>query len=147
MVSVIALMAAAAISLVLAIRADRQLNQAGSREQLIARVLTAPDAVMLTAPVMSDGTATVVMSHRDRSLVFTTAGLPPLPNGQCYQLWLMGPRGDRSAGMLPAQHAGMTSPVIASGLAARDWVGLTVEPEGGSSRPTSRPVLMMSLAA
>ena len=35
--------------------------------------------------------AMIVMSHRDHSLVFTTAGLPPLPVGRSYQLWLMGP--------------------------------------------------------
>jgi anti-sigma-K factor RskA len=85
------------------------------------------------------------MSHRDRALVFTTAGLPPLRGGRCYELWLMGPRGDRSAGMLPAPHGGMTSPVTATGLAAGDWVGLTVEPAGGSTHPTSRPILMLNL--
>ena len=110
-------------------------------------MLNAPDAVMLTARVHSGGTATVVMSRWDRSLVFTTAGLPPLTGAHCYQLWLMGPGGDRSAGMLPAPRGGVTSPVIASGLAAGDRIGLTVEPEGGSPDPTSTPVLMLSLTA
>ena len=62
-----------------------------------------------------------------------------------YQLWLMGPRGDRSAGMLPSPHGGMTGPVIAVGLAAGDRVGLTVEPATGlPRRPASRPILMLS---
>ncbi len=142
-----ALLAAAAASGVVALRAEHRLGQAELRDQAIAQVLNAPDAVMLTARVHSGGTVTVVMSRRDRSLVVTTAGLPPLTSARCYQLWLMGPGGDRSAGMLPAPHRGMTSPVIATGLAAGDWVGLTVEPAGGSPRPTSRPVLMLSLAA
>jgi anti-sigma-K factor RskA len=141
------LLALGAASSVVAVRAEHQLGQAGLREEAIAQVLTAPDAVMLTARVRVGGTATVVMSQQDRSLVFTTAGLPSLAGGRCYQLWLMGPRGDRSVGMLPAAHAGMTSPVVASGLVPGDWVGLTVEPEGGSPQPTTRPVLMLSLAA
>jgi anti-sigma-K factor RskA len=49
--------------------------------------------------------------------------------------------------MLPAAHGGMTGPVIASGVAAGDQLGLTVEPEGGSPQPTSRPILMVNLSA
>ena len=117
------------------------------RDHEIAQLMTAPDAVMLTARARPRGTATVVMSHRYRSLVLTTAGLPPLPAGLRYQVWLMGPSGDRSAGLLPAPHGGMTSPVIATGLAAGDWIGLTVAPAGGSAHPASTPVLMLDLTA
>lgn len=143
----VVLLAAASGSGVVALHADHQFGQAVLRDHAIAQVLTAPDAVMLTARVHSGGTATVVMSRKDRSLVFTTAGLPPLTRGRCYQLWVMGPRDDRSAGMLPAPNGGMTSPVVAAGLEAGDQVGLTVEPEGGSPQPTTRPVLMLSFAA
>jgi anti-sigma-K factor RskA/putative zinc finger protein len=111
----------------------------------IAEVLTSPDAVMLTARVRTGGTATAVISRGERALVFTTVGLPPLPATHCYQLWLMGPSGDRSAGMLPAQHHKMTTPVIASGLAPGDRVGLTIEPHGGTHQPTTPPVLMLTL--
>ena len=102
---------------------------------------------MVSTRERSRGTATVVMSHRYRSLVLTTAGLPPLPAGHRYQVWLMGPSGDRSAGLLPAPHGGMTGPVIASGLAPGDSIGLTVAPAAGSPRPASAPVLMLSLTA
>jgi anti-sigma factor RsiW len=141
------LLTAAAASAAVTIAAEHRLSAAESSEQAIAKVLTAPDAAMLTARVKAGGTVTVVMSHLDRSLVFTTAGLPLLPASRCYELWLMGPRGDRSAGMLPAPHEGMTGPVTATGLTAGDWVGLTVEPAGGSAHPTSRPILMLNLTA
>jgi anti-sigma-K factor RskA len=140
-------LAAAAASGAAALTAEHDLGAAQRGAHAIAEVLNAPDAVMVTARVTAGGTATIVMSHRDHSLVFTTAGLPPLLAGRCYQLWLMGPRGDRPAGMLPAPHAGMTSPVIVTGLTADDRVGLTVEPAGGSPHPTSTPVLMLSLTA
>lgn len=130
----------------IALAAEHRLGHTQLRDHAIAEVLTAPDATLLTSRVKAGGAATIVMSHRDHALVFTTAGLPAPPPGRRYELWLMGPRGDRSAGLLPAPHGGMTSPVIATGLAAGDWVGLTVEPAGGSRHPTSRPVLMLSLA-
>ena len=126
-------------------RAEREVSAGQQRAQQIARVLNAPDAVMLTDRVRTGGSATVVMSGRDRELVFTTAGLALLPASRCYQLWLMGPAGDRSAGMLPAPRDGMTSPVIASGIRARDRVAVTIEPEGGASHPTGAPILVMSL--
>ena len=59
----------------------------------------------------------------------------------------MGPRGDRPVCLLPVPHGGMTSPVVATGLIAGDWVGLTVEPAAGSRQPTTNPILMLSLTA
>jgi hypothetical protein len=139
-------LAVATVSGVTALTAEHRLGTAELRDHQIARVLTAPDAIMLTARAKSRGTATVVMSHRYRSLVLTTAGLPPLPAGRRYQLWLMGPSGDRSAGLLPGPHGGMTSPVIATGLGSGDWIGVTIAPEGGAAHPASSPVIMLNLA-
>ena len=138
-------LAAATASGVVAITTEHRLGAAELRDHQIAQVLSAPDAVMLTARIKPSGTATVVMSHRYHSLVLTTAGLPPPPAGHRYQLWLMGPSGDRSAGLLPAPHDGMTSPAIATGLAPGDRVGLTIAPEGGSTHPASAPILILSL--
>lgn len=59
--------------------AEDQVSAARQRAHQIAQVLNAPDAVMLTDRIKPGGTATVVMSDRDRALVFTTAGLPRLP--------------------------------------------------------------------
>jgi Anti-sigma-K factor rskA/Putative zinc-finger len=130
-----------------AVTAEHHLSSARQSDHAIAEVLNAPDAVLRTARVAAGGTATVVMSRRDRALVFTTDGLPPLRAGRCYQLWLMGPAGDRPAGVLPAPDHGMTSPVIATGLAAGDWVALTVKPAGRSPGSATAPILMLNLTA
>jgi hypothetical protein len=141
------LAAAAAIASQNALTAEHHVGADQTREHAIAEVLNAPDAVMLTARVTGGGTATVVMSHRDRALVFTTDGLPALPAGRCYQLWLMGPAGDRPVGVLPAPDHGMTSPVVAIGVATGDSVGLTVAPVGmAGHHPASAPILMLGLA-
>jgi hypothetical protein len=138
-------LAAAAASGAVAVTAEHHLGADQAREHAIAEVLSAPDAVMLTARITGGGTATVVTSRRDRALVFTAAGLPALPTGSSYQLWLMGPAGDRPAGVLPAPDHGMTGPVIASGVTAGDWVGLTAGPAGLSGHLAAKPILMLNL--
>jgi anti-sigma-K factor RskA len=136
---------AAVVFGVMAMGTQHRLNQAQNREHMLAAVLTAPDAKMMSARVTGGGTATVVMSHRERALAFSSAGLPSLPAGMAYELWLMGPPEARSAAMLPHPTHGMTSPVIATGLRSGDTVELTVEPSGGAAHPTGRPILVLTL--
>jgi hypothetical protein len=124
---------------------QHQLSAAQQREHAIAAVLGAPDAVTLTAKVTTGGTATVVMSPRAKMLVFTGNGLSALPATKAYELWLMGPAGDRSVGMLRSARHGMFGPMVVGGLHRRDQVGLTIEPVAGSGQPTTRPIVMVGL--
>jgi anti-sigma factor RsiW len=124
---------------------QHRLSATEERDHAVAAVLTAKDAVMRTSAVTTGGTATVVMSHRERSLVFIASELSSLPASRGYELWLMGPSGDRSVGMLPAQRGGMYGPMVVSGLRAGDRVGLTVEPAAGSPRPTTPAIVMVGL--
>ncbi len=126
-------------------RMQGRLDQAQVRDHTVAAVLSASDAKMMSAQVSTGGTATVVMSHHERALVFTAADLHVLPAGESYELWLIGPAGSRPAGMIDASTRGrMAGPMVVSGLAADDSVGMTVE-AGGSPGPTSPPVLMIKL--
>ena len=126
--------------------AVNRLSQQETRTHAIASVLVAPDATVLRARVATGGRATIIMSVREHALVFMAMSLPRLPASQRYELWLMGPSGDRPAGMLPrAAGDGMTGPVLARGLRPGDRLCLTLEPSGGSSRPSSRVLLAVPL--
>jgi anti-sigma-K factor RskA len=111
----------------------------------VATVLTAPDLTVLSGRLRTGGTATVMMSGRDRMLVFAASGLRALPDSQRYELWLMRPGADRPAGLLPMPRHGMSGPVVASGLRPGDRLGLTVEPAHGSRRPTTPLILVLAL--
>jgi anti-sigma-K factor RskA len=124
---------------------QQQLDQAQASSHQIAVVLTAQDAAMTTGPVIGGGTATIVMSPSRHALVFTAQGLHALPASRGYELWLIGPDGIRSIGMLPAGSHGMTGPVIASGLRQGDQLALTAEPADGSARPDTPMMLDMVL--
>jgi anti-sigma-K factor RskA len=120
-----------------------QLSQDRATSQQVAAVLTARDATMMTGTVRGGGTVTIVMSHARHALVFTAADLRPLPASRGYELWLVGPAGDRPVTMLPS--ATMTGPVIASGLRPGDHLALTAEPAGGTARPTTPMMLDLAL--
>jgi anti-sigma-K factor RskA len=146
---------AAGLAVVLAVAAVLLGVQAGSMHQRLAAqqqrdramtaVLGAHDAVVLTAAVSTGGTATVVMSHQARSLVFTARGLARLPGVRAYELWLTGPAGITPAGMLPPGYHGMSGPMVVGGLARGEQLELTVEPASGSRLPTSAPIVQLVL--
>ncbi len=147
--------AAAAIAAVVALsiawsNTEQQLTAARTQGQAIAAVLAAPDLRTVTGPVATGGLATVVFSGRRRELVVSATGLAALPAGKTYELWLIGPTpasgsAARRAGLLPAAVSGATTPVLAAGLLSGDKLGLTVEPAGGTSQPTTTPILLLNL--
>jgi anti-sigma-K factor RskA len=137
---------AAAVTLgVVQVSTQDRLNTVQAENQAIASVLSAPDARLTSATATVGGTATVVLSYSEQKIVFTSSGLPALPSSEVYQLWLIGTARTRSAGLLSEAGDGKTSPVLASGLQANDTVGVTVEPAGGTSSPTTTPILAMTL--
>jgi anti-sigma-K factor RskA/putative zinc finger protein len=123
---------------------DMRARDSGHASGIVTDVLLAPDAVMRSAPVRTGGMAIVVASGRKHMAVFIAHGLRSLPRTRRYELWLMGPRGERPAGLLAVHPGGMAGPALISGMSRGDMVGLTVEPASGSLKPTSRPVLMIS---
>ena len=116
----------------------------------IAGLLIAPDALVASAATSAGGTATVVASPRAAAMVFTSVGLPLLPPTSVYELWFIGTGGARPAGLVPAAPPGEregTTPVLASGLSGGDAIGVTVEPAGGSTAPTTSPIVVLTLPA
>jgi len=139
--------AAAAVLAAVQVSTQDQLNSAEAHSQDIAAVLAAPDAQITSAPTSVGGSAIVVVSRTEQKMVFTSSGLPALPSTQVYELWLLGPGTARPAGLLPAPVGGKTAPVLASGVQPDDKVGVTVEPAGGTSSPTTTPIVVMALPA
>ncbi|MGN6795777.1 MAG: anti-sigma factor [Streptosporangiaceae bacterium] len=126
---------------------QNELNRATARQAAITKVLEAPDARVVTQRTALGGTATVVYSHARHALILTSAHLPAPPHGKVYELWLLGPPRVRPAGLLPATARGHTSPLLVRGFVPGDQLGMTVEPAGGTSRPTTTPILVLTLRA
>ncbi|HEX8927984.1 MAG TPA: anti-sigma factor [Actinomycetota bacterium] len=122
-----------------------ELNQVRAENQAISLLLSAPRAKLLTHVVTHGGVATVVLAADRHELAVVTTGLPALPPGKVYQLWLIGKPKIVSAGLLPPAKNGQTPAVLATGVVKGDTLGLTVEPAGGSAQPTTAPILALPL--
>ncbi|HWM95948.1 MAG TPA: anti-sigma factor, partial [Streptosporangiaceae bacterium] len=132
--AVAASMAAAVALGITQLTAQHQLDQA--RATSIARVVTAPDAHVETARTSAGGSVTVVTSAALREAVVSTSGMASLPSSRVYQVWVMSPSGARSAGL-------MRGSSLLAAARPGDRIGITVEPAGGTARPTTTPVAVL----
>jgi len=124
-------------------RAIAELDRARTQNQLLAAIMAAPHVRVLSQRSAKGGVAVVLLASVRHQLIVTTSGLPALPAGKVYQLWLIGPTKIVSAGLLPAAKSGQTAPVVASGVVAGDKLGLTVEPAPGTAQPTTTPIIAL----
>ncbi|QXJ24554.1 anti-sigma factor [Actinomadura graeca] len=128
---------------VLAQRADERADRLQARQELVASVLTAPDARAVTGHVRRGGQGTVVVSRRLDKAVVVLAGLPSVSAARTYELWLLGDGAPRPAGLTE----GASGPVLLDGIGAATQVGLTIEPAAGSAAPTTPPIFAAALPA
>ena len=135
MLAVAASVAAAVALGITQLTAQHQLDQA--RATAIARVVTASDAHVTTARTSAGGSVTVVTSAALREAVVSASGMAPLPSSRVYQVWVMSPSGARPAGLMHG------SSLLASAVRPGDRIGITVEPAGGTARPTTTPVAVL----
>jgi anti-sigma-K factor RskA len=124
------------------ISTQHQLDTVQASNAAITRVVQAPDA-RIEKKATDGGTVTVVFSSQRDAAVITTSKLTSLPSGRVYQLWVMSSAGARSAGLV--SQPDQASQVLAAGVRAGDKIGMTVEPAGGTSKPTTTPVLVVPL--
>ena len=139
------LFAAAAASVLIAVagvtgvRIHQLQGDEAQRDQLAA-IVAASDAHSVHGAVTGGGRITLVVSRRRAEALVIVDGLPPAPKGRTYQLWLLNDGSARSAGLLDVTAPTRITRVVKSPLTHADGFGVTVEPEGGSPRPTT-PVI------
>jgi anti-sigma-K factor RskA len=122
---------------------QQQIDGLNSRSTQISQLLAASDAYTARVPVAGGGSALLVDSRQRNEAAVTFTDLAGAPAGKTYQLWLMTSDGKaRSVGLMAA---GPATPVLIEGLTGEAQVGMTIEPAGGSSQPTTVPVMVAAL--
>ncbi|MFI5755811.1 anti-sigma factor domain-containing protein [Streptomyces sp. NPDC051569] len=125
-------------------RDARQSAQASQqRSEALASVLAAPDAKVATGRLTDGATGTVVVSREQNKAAFIASGMPKPPGGKVYQLWYNDGGTMRGAGLLDPT-GGSDAVLMAGPVGAASGMGITVEPAGGSARPTSAPLALMN---
>lgn len=125
---------------------QNQIDQARDRSTTISALLAAPDVHTDSVTVSTGGSGRVLVSRSRDEAAITVSGLSQLSPGKVYQLWMMGPSGARSGGLVPIDSEAFDS-VLAHGLGDARTIGLTVEPTGGSAQPTTTPVMLLPMPA
>lgn len=120
-------------------------HQSPPTAQVVAqRVLNADDAQRVVTSV--DGArATVVRSESVGRAVLVASDMPAPPPGKDYQMWLDLPgRGMVSAGLLPHGSSRTLTYLLQGDASRATAAGMTIEPAGGSTAPTTTPVALFS---
>ena len=83
---------------------------------------------------------------RQAGVAIETRDMTPAPDGQDYQLWFSHPDGTvTDAGVMPRDED--AEMVLDDDLGDAVGVAVTLEPEGGSTQPTSEPMLVIPFEA
>ncbi len=104
----------------------------------LAEVMREPDARLLTLDSgegATTGVVKVAWSASDRRAVLLADGLPEVPDGSAYELWLIADGVPRPMRVLEPADDGVLRAVVDVDAAPEAW-GITIEPEGGSPTPT-----------
>jgi len=109
-------------------------------------IYAAADFKRTTAKVAGGGSATVVWSHDVGKSAVILDGVEQAPEGKTYELWYIGSEGSKivPAGLVDGARNGVHTAVLDGQLAEGATIGMTVEPAGGSDKPTTTPVMAVS---
>ncbi len=117
-----------------------QAQQAAS----ITQISAAADSQHASSSVEGGGTATLIWSNKLGKSAVVMSKLPALPAGKTYELWYITGSDMRSAGTFDPTSGASTSVVLKGKMTTGDTIGITVERAGGSTKPTTKPVVAIS---
>lgn len=110
------------------------------------QVLAAKDAQRYEK-VIGGAKATIVRSVSLGKAVIIADHMPAAPEGKDFQLWFDQPnRGMVSAGVMPHGSADTVTVLLSGDAATATGAGITVEPAGGSTAPTTEPLALFSFS-
>jgi anti-sigma-K factor RskA len=116
-------------------REQARAEAAQASETRIRAILAAPDLVIHEQTLTNGGRVTVAESGLHNAGVIVLAAEAPPGDGRVYQLWTIRPGEDPvSAGVLAEGQSGTVQ--IVDGMPGVADVGVTIEPDHGSPKPT-----------
>lgn len=116
-----------------------------NQQSAVASVVSAKDAEQRSAHVATGGSLRVVVSQSLDKAVVTLAGVPRLDAQHSYQVWRLGPGAPQSAAVLSETDRPESLTALVDSLDHTRAITVTVEPAGGSPRPTTKPLATVAV--
>jgi anti-sigma-K factor RskA len=121
-------------------------TQQSQQAMSITQISAAADSQHASAAVAGGGKATLIWSNKLERSAVVMSGLPALPSGKTYELWYIAGSDATPAGTFQPGSNGSLAQVLKGKMTDGDTIGVTVEPAGGSSKPTTEPVVAIPTA-
>ncbi len=126
--------------------------QSNSIEQINAKLPQTPVSAAMTislkgTKVQPQAQGQLIADPKSESAVLVITGLGQLEAGKTYQVWLIDASGPKSAGLLTVNANGQSVIIVTSDsqIGSFKSLGISVEPAGGSSKPTGDIVVLSDL--
>lgn len=118
-------------------------EQVVRQNQEFTELLSAEDVRAVSGRFTEGGSGAVVMSRSKGKAILVASDLPDLPADKVYEAWTI--KGDPvPAGLFSAADSSSVLELPDAAFDAKS-VAVTIEPAGGSDRPTSEPVFTVSV--
>ena len=121
-----------------------QVGNLQNRNQNLQGQVRTLKAYAMQSTGMAKGASAEVIRMKNGKMILTASNLPPAPDGKTYQIWIIKNGNPKPAGLFEPSGKAVAVPVSAKPKNAQ-VVAVTVEPAGGSPKPTSSPVLAAKL--
>jgi anti-sigma-K factor RskA len=123
----------------------RTATRNASAQASVQALLHAPDLRVRTT-ALQHGSGTVLYSTGEHRVLLIGQGMPALATGKTYQLWMLPANGQAvSAATFHPDHAGNMQLSVSGDLSGIARMAISVEPAGGSPRPTLSTVQLLNL--
>jgi anti-sigma-K factor RskA len=126
--------------------------QSNSLEQINSKLPQTPVSAAMTislkgTKVQPQAQGQLIADPKSESAVLVITGLSQLEAGKTYQVWLIDASGPKSAGLLTVNANGQGVIIVTSDsdIGSFKSLGISVEPAGGSSKPTGDIVVLSDL--
>lgn len=126
--------------------AVQQLTEIQKQQQAFAAIMAAPDVKLASSKLEDGAVVTVASSSSVDQAAVSVKGIPQLPADKTYEMWFISATGAVPAGLMTAPAGGAPGLLVLDrNINGATHVGITVEPKGGSTQPTTTPILVQKI--
>jgi len=105
-----------------------------------------PQMIALGGAGTEQGVRAELLTLKDDRAVLVAENMPPAPEGKTYQIWVIKGDTPKPSGLFEPKGDSIAA-VVETAVEGADTVAVTVEPEGGSKKPTTDPMLVGKVKA